>query len=723
MARRVAALVLGCSLSAFLSARAGDPVEPLRLERLLGPDAIACVRIDTRLATWEGPVRATAMGRLAAEPEVAQALEPVWRAAAAAFAPSLEFKNATPTAVPRALRWVLAALRGLSGELSVAWRDGPSGEPPRLAALLDFGSRLSEAVAFLEEARGRFAWGGDPSVEPVPPGRAPEKGMWRVWVVAGPGAPLIPIHVRVFGTALLASTDASWLEHILATGLPTGPVAESLEGSDAFVRLRARTGGADAAAWAYLDLALVRERFAGGGPTFGGAIGDALGLRAWRGVAYGLAFDGERMIERIALDAPRAGGLLGLFAQGTGASVGLDLAPRSTLVHAELGLGLAAALGRATAMLERLDPDEAADLRRWLDGLEGASRVNLERDLLGRFTGREAAWLAFPPTGGLVPEIAFAARVREPEAFERALERLLDEWLGRASAGGDLLATARTLPGPAGTRLHVIDLDRPPGDGVAPFTPTWAVVGDRLVVTLVPHAMREVLARAHSGAASLRDDPAVAGPRVAPGADGDRTADVFLDTGAALRCLYDTGAPLLQTARESLGLGLPSGFDPATLPATRTVAPYLRSTRAAVRIDVDGADLAVTAPLPPIALSLAALLFRRLTDAAPPPPHETSATAAASVQDDPEARTFEVLERVAAALAEHRARLGAWPDRLEDLVESSRLLAAVPVDGWGRPLLYARGPRPDAVTVRSPGPDGRAGTEDDRTREADAAER
>jgi len=723
MARRVVALVLGCSLSALLPARAGDPVEPLRLERFLGPDVIACARFDTRLATWEGPVRATAMGRLAAEPEVAEALAPVWRAASAAFAPPLEFGDATPTAVPRTLRWVLEALRGLSGELAVGWRDGPAGEPPRLAALLDFGPRLSEVVAFLGEASGHF--GIDvPSVEPAPPDRAPDRGSWRIWVSAAPGAPPIPIHVRALGTALFASTDAEWLDHVAETGLGAGPDPSSLASSEAFLRLRARAGGDAAAAWAYADLALLREHLDGGGdPSFQGALGEALGLRAWRGIAYGLAFDGDRVVERVALDAPRAGGLLGLMAQGAGPAVGLDLAPDSTLLHAELGLGLAAALGRATAILEALDPDEAAERRRWIDGLEGASGVGLERDLLSRFTGREAAWLAFPPTGGLVPEIAFAARVREPEAFERALERVVGELLARASVGGDLLATAHTLPGPGGVRLHVVDLDRPPGDGVAPFTPTWAVVGDRLVVTLVPHAMREILARARTGAPSLGHDPAVAGLRGVPRADGDRTADVHLDTAAALRCLYDTGAPLLQTAREALGLGLLPGFDPAALPATRTVAPYLRSTRAAVRVDADGADLAVTAPLPPMALCAAALLFRHLTGVAPPPAPQYSATASASVQDDPEARTFEVLERVAAALAEHRARLGAWPDGLEDLVESSRLLASVPVDGWGRPLLYAQGPRPDSVTVRSPGPDGRAGTDDDRTREADAGDR
>lgn len=721
MARRVVALTLVCSLAALLPARAGDPVEPLRLERLLGPDVIACVRIDTRLATWEGPVRGTAMGRLAADPEVAGALAPLWQALADLFGPPGEFKDEVPTPVPRALRWVLEGLRGVSGDLSVAWRDGPVDGVPPLAALLDFGPRLSEAVAFFERWRARFAVDGVPSVEPAPAGGPPEHGSWRVWVASPVDGALVPVHLQILGTALLASTDEPWLHGVLARGIPTGPGPESLASSAAFLGLHERTGGAAAAAWAYVNLALLRERLAGEEGWLPGPFDEVLGLRAWRAAAYGLSFDRDRVVERVALDAPRAGGLLGLLAQGPGPPVGLDLAPRSTLFHAELGFEVAPALERALAMVDALDADEGADLRRFLAGLRGASGADLETEVLARFTGREALWLTPPPTGGLVPEVAFVARVREPAAFEAALERVLTELLERWSASGELLATARVLPA-SGARLHVIDLDRPAGDGLAPFTPTWAVVGDRLLVTLVPHAMREVLARARAGEPALRDAPEASG-LLGGVRDEEARARVHVDTAAAFRCLYDTGAPLLQTARGSFGPALPAGFDPATLPATRTVAPHLRATQLALRLDPGGAELTVTAPLPPIALSIAAALLLRWTRPEAPPPPEPVEAAAAFVRDDPEARTIEVLSGVLSALREHRARVGAWPDRLEDLVERSRLLASIPVDGWGHPLRYGPGSRPGSVLLRSPGQDGIPDTDDDRTDEADAGDR
>lgn len=711
MARRFAAIPLACSLAALLPALAGEPVAPLRLERLLGPDVIACVRVDTRLATWEGPVRASALGRMVAEPEVAQALAPLWRSAQAAFAPPGSAAAVT-SPFPPALRWVLAGLEGLSGELSVAWMDGDV-RAPRLAALLDFGPRLSHAVAFLERARER-AVDGAPVVDRAASTTA---GFWRVGVGGRPS-----VEVAVVGTALIASTDAAWLRDVVRGGLGTSGGAASLATSAAFVRLRRRTAD-DAAAWGYVDLALLRERLPAEAASFGGAIGDALGLRSWRAAAYGLGFDGDRVVERAALDAPRADGLLGLLAQGPGVSVGLDLAPRGTLLHAELGLEVAPLLRRVTEVLDALDADLASDLTRLHVSIWSASGVDPDREVLGRFTGREAAWLGLPPTGGLFPELAFVARVREPEAFERAFELVLAALLERWSSSGELVATARTLPGPGGARLHVIGLDRPPGTGVSPFTPTWAVVGDRLLVTLVPHAMREILARARAGDPPFRDDPAAAALRGEPGTGDDPVAGVHLDTRALLRCLYDTGAPLLQSTRGGFGLELPGGFDPALLPATRTISPFLRATRLRIRVDGDGADVSVTAPLPPLALAAVGLLLGRLAhpEAAPAPAEAESSSA--SVRDDPEARTLEVLERVGVALEEHRARLGAWPDRLEDLVERSRLLASVPLDGWGSPLLYGPGPRPGSVTVRSPGPDGRPDTDDDRTRVADVADR
>ena len=44
--------------------------------------------------------------------------------------------------------------------------------------------------------------------------------------------------------------------------------------------------------------------------------------------------------------------------------------------------------------------------------------------------------------------------------------------------------------------MHLFEMQEVRGDDVIPFTPTWVMLDDWMIMTLVPHAMKEVVLRA-----------------------------------------------------------------------------------------------------------------------------------------------------------------------------------------------------------------------------------
>ena len=117
------------------------------------------------------------------------------------------------------------------------------------------------------------------------------------------------------------------------------------------------------------------------------------------------------------------------------------------------------------------------------------------------------------------------------------------------------------------------------GPGI-PFTPAWSLTEDKLVLGLNPQAVKAVLAR-KAGEKSLADLPVVA-ERLA--GDGATVGLAYYDTKTFFESLYSSLQMLVpmmlnQMQRE----GVPIDFDPALIPAPRTIGKHLLPSVTVVR--------------------------------------------------------------------------------------------------------------------------------------------
>lgn len=77
----------------------------------------------------------------------------------------------------------------------------------------------------------------------------------------------------------------------------------------------------------------------------------------------------------------------------------------------------------------------------------------------------------------------------------------------------------------------------------------------------------------------------------------------------------------------------------------------------------------------------------------------------------PSSRTVTITESLASLLIEHRRRGGSFPETLDDLAASGLRPYLGTTDEWGNPIQYVR--RGNRFELRSAGPDGTMGTNDD----------
>jgi hypothetical protein len=342
--------------------------------------------------------------------------------------------------------------------------------------------------------------------------------------------------------------------------------------------------------------------------------------------------------------------------------------------------------------------------------------VDVEKEVIAGLGGTMGAYASFPETGGLFPEVALALTVKDPQAFEAVFARLADGIAGAVNEEGDVLASTRVLEY-RGTRLHLFELQEAKGDDVVPFTPTWAILGDRLVLTLVPYAMKEIVARRAETSKGLADQEDFAALR-AQLPDGASTFE-YVDLQAAMNLVYDTGVPLLQTAVKPNVLPVPIPLDWAQLPTARTVRRHFRSMGAFYTWNQDGISVSMHGPVPMLPLVLVAgAVVGFASTRARHVEWERAAAAPRAVPSRPDEDMDRMLAQVQAddlarSVDLYYLEKKALPATLEDLV-SAELIDAVPTDPWGRPFEYrVVSQRPRTFRIFSAGKDGKPDTADD----------
>jgi hypothetical protein len=454
----------------------------------------------------------------------------------------------------------------------------------------------------------------------------------------------------------------------------------------------------------------------------------ALGLDTVRSAAYGLSFSGDGFADSVAIHAPRADhGIVSLLKmEPLGDGRFLSSVPANAFFYEETTFDLSTYLPRLRAMITAADPKAAAEMDRGFGDLARALGVDIEKDVLSTLAPGAAAYAALPETGGLCPELALRVRVRDAAAAEKAFERLTAGIAGMVNEDGKMVAGVRTLEY-HGQRLHLFEIQEARGDDPVPFTPTWTVSGDTLVVTLVPHTMKEIVLRGQEtgrgGLAAQEDFQALW--KLKPANAG---AAGYVDLQAGLSLAYDTLVPLLQTAaKPNVTKDLPIRLDWAQLPAARTVRKHFRSIAFFETVDDEGISFSLHAPVPlipvlAVAVGAAAATWvgGRRTEVARAEavaiPYATERRPAESSQH---AATEALAHSVEQAVEMYFLVNHRLPPNLKELTRpdtdgGEAYLDRVPEDGWGRPFSY-RTTGESTFVITSAGPDGAVGTADDLT--------
>ena len=694
------------AVTALLAKSSGAAdLAPMRLETLVSGRSLAFVSVEN-VGTLGKRFKATALGRMLDDPEMKGFLAPVAEDLNK-LASDKQSKGGLP--IPPMVLELLGKLTGLEGQAGVSLVDVDDRRPV-IAACLDFGGKLSDFIAFIGRVKD------DPSGD-KPPISTREDGGRTYWLFGNPEHPAM--FATAVGTAILCSTDHDWLAKTAGGGLT--PIDGALSSAPAFQRVRAASGGESLALSLYANVPSILAKYKMG--ERGAKMADALGLGAIEAAGYGMAFAGDGILDSIVVDAPTTDhGILTLMPTKPIDHASLAWAPTTAFYYGEENLDIAGLVPKLRALFGRIDPDMTEHVEKTLGQIRDVIGMDLEKDVLSGFGENLAFWLSMPETGGLYPELGLSFEVKDPAACEKTIAAVADKLCEEAGKGEHMMASRRVLEW-HGKRLHVLDLVGIGRHAMVPFTPTLCFVGNRMLVTLVPHAMKEILLRqeemgtANAGLAGQEDVKALldAAPK-------GHASFAYLDLQAILNLAYDTAVPALQTiAKPNILGGLPVRLDWAQLPATRSMRPYFRSLGAflvsdgkSVRISIHS-PIGIIGPIGAIAAAYAVMggRHREMPTIDVPDKTATDAASEASTQALTNAESLRD-----AVLAYYRAK-GKLPEGLADLTGNdpktgSPYLASVPLDPWGFGFVYTV---TDAATakyeIRAWGPDGLPKTDDD----------
>ncbi len=691
-----------------------EPRDGWHLESRVPSSALALVGIED-VGGMGARFEKTAISGLFHEPEMQAFFKPIQASAEEMLSSERSpFGEAAPM-----VKRLVEQLGHLRGQIAVALLglDMDKGQPS-LVASLDFGQHVGDFAAFLDGLRKEI----DPDGNAITSYEKDGRTWWQV--EQGP-----PITATTVDTAFVVATSATVLESVIA-GMDEG----SLGASEDFRSVRERVGGEDLAVLAYANVPALVDTFGAKMPEEARHIANAVGLDTVRAAAYGMAFSGDGFMDSFVLHAPGAShGIVPLLSMPSFEPEALGRVPAGAFYYEEGRANLDELVPGIRKLVGEVSPDGVGGMNDFLREMKAKVGVDLEKDVLGGLGGGAATYAALPETGGLFPELAVMLEVKDAAAFEATFARLLTNVAGIVSEEGDVIASTRTMTY-RGKTLHLFELQAARGDDVVPFTPTWAILDGWLVMTLVPHAMKEIVLRGQTttggGLAAQEDFQSLR--RVMPASAGGMT---YFDLQAILGLLYDTAVPVLQTAAKPnvLGRKIPFSLDWAQLPPARTVRPYFRSLGVFSTWNKDGIAIQMHGPLPltgallvaasvavPFAMSRGMASGRRHVrgpmrapgrmERRKPPRAVSPPKAARSGKDRMAGIQAEQISSYVRVFLLTKKRL---PASLDEIVKMN-VAGALPDDPWGKPFkLVILDKKMRSFVVRSAGADGAFGTTDD----------
>ena len=304
------------------------------------------------------------------------------------------------------------------------------------------------------------------------------------------------------------------------------------------------------------------------------------------GAVSGMSAEGVASAFWLGFDGPPAG-LFAPPATGIGTKQ-LARIPADALMAQSWSLDLSALLATALRIAEATEPQAAAEFRTNLERLRAMAGFDLDTHLL-KPLGPDWTVLTVPAPGGMLPNLAVVAGVRDRATFAKTHKALLGILRNAVAANGDVQIAIREIP----YREHTLFcLEAATPEMPSPITPTWCLTADRLVITLSPQLMKSLLARDEAvtgldGVAEVKQ--AVAG--------GDPAFVGLVDPVGlvgTLCSLYELAAPVARGTLRQQGLEL----DLPQLPPASAIMPFARPQVSTIRHEADGILLASTGTIP-----------------------------------------------------------------------------------------------------------------------------
>jgi hypothetical protein len=353
----------------------------------------------------------------------------------------------------------------------------------------------------------------------------------------------------------------------------------------------------------------------------------------------------------------------------------------------------------------------------FLQGLEGESGLNIQRDLVDAI-GETLVFYAMPFTGPSMPKMYFALELVDAEAFARGLEQM--GAIATALSGNSLRFSSRpyrkhpvmSFASAEGFAIDVPSEMMPLLSGLLNPSLAIGILEDRAILSLSGmHTKREMKRLLKDGG----EAHALAMPesRLPAGAVFYRETD----WGAQLDSLYvglKAFFPLLQQ-----GFGDFLTIGPEDLPGDDLFSRHISTTVSWSAKRPHGTYSYSESSFGPellcaLGAGIGAALF---TEESEGPAELAPAEAGASAKDEPgespTQQTREALRDIKVGIMVFRGDTGRFPTALGDLTGAtagypSGYLAtrAVPLDGWGRTLLYELEDEDAAFRIWSSGPNG-----------------
>jgi hypothetical protein len=213
--------------------------------------------------------------------------------------------------------------------------------------------------------------------------------------------------------------------------------------------------------------------------------------------------------------------------------------------------------------------------------------LDIREDILRPFGEEMALYAALPESGGLIPDIVFLTRLRDPARFQSSMEHLIAK-LRMVLEDRPRLAAEHRKMEYMGRTIHYLHVSHKWGDPI-PVTPAFIVEGDLMAMALVPSVLKDFVARAE-GARSLFDRPDF--KRVMKGLPDGLASVEYVDFGAAARMIYGTLLPIAQAAGKDQDVPL----DFALMPRTETIAKHFFGAAWGMQADDAGISLHAYSP-------------------------------------------------------------------------------------------------------------------------------